>query len=45
MARLEVESSALARAAKAAAKEREERLVEVDVWKLEVRRLRVLLSR
>ncbi len=45
MARLGVESGAVARAAKAAAKEREEALVEVDVWKLEVRRLRTLLSR
>lgn len=44
MARLEVESGAVARAAKAAAKERDDRLVEADVWKLEVRRLRMLLS-
>eukprot|EP00887_Chlorella_sp_A99_P001108 scaffold14.g1108.t1 len=44
MARLEVESDATARAAKAATKEKEERLVEVDVWKLEVRRLRGLLN-
>jgi hypothetical protein len=45
MARLSVEAGAVARAAKAAGKEREGRLVEVDVWKLEVRRLRTLLSR
>lgn len=45
MTRLEVESSTLARAAKAAARDREEGLVEVDVGKLEVRRLRLLLSR
>ena len=45
MARLSVESGAVARAAKAAAKEREEVLVEVDMWKLEVRRLRTLLDR
>ncbi|KAL4443384.1 hypothetical protein ABPG75_011121 [Micractinium tetrahymenae] len=44
MARLEVESGAVARAARAAGREREERLVEVVVLKLEVRRLRVLLS-
>ena len=45
MGRLEVESDATARAVKAATKEKEERLVEADVWKLEMRQLRGLLTR
>lgn len=45
MARLEVESAAAARAGKAAERERGERLVEADMCRLEVRRLRTLLGR
>ena len=45
MSRLALESGAAGRAAKAAAREREERLVEVDMGRLEVRRLRMALSR
>lgn len=45
MARLAVESAAVGRAVKAAAREREERLVERDLKKLEVRRLRMMLGR
>lgn len=45
MARLGVEAGAVARAVRAAAKEREGRLVEVDLWKLEVQRLRAALGR
>lgn len=45
MATLEVEAEAAARGAKATQRNKEEQLVELDLWKLEVRRIRGLLAR
>lgn len=45
MARLTVECTAVGRALKQAGKEREERLLCVDMGRLELRRLRMLLGR
>jgi DNA anti-recombination protein RmuC len=45
MARLTVECTAVGRALKQAGKEREERLLCVDMGRLELRRLRTLLGR